>query len=107
MGPNPAHQQNMRVAIKSHRLVHLVCADGRGPRLFAPHAIFTDIGGKLCAFGYELSTPRSPMTEQASRSVTLDQITGLSLTSYRFSPHPTFSSTGRKLGGVVCAVDRV
>ena len=106
--PNPALLQNLRVAVRSHRLVHLASGDGRGSKLFAPHAIYRDMSGKLCVVGYELPTPRSIMTEEGSRTVPIAQINELSLTSYRFNPHPTFNSRSRKFeGGVMCAVDRV
>ena len=103
-----AHQQNLRVAVKSHRLVQLSCEDGRGSRLFAPHAIYKNTMGKICVAGYELATPRSSMTDESSRNLELVQIKALTLVSYRFNPHPSFSTAGRKYeSGVICAVDRV
>lgn len=105
---NPAYKQNLCLAIKAHRLIQFT-SDGRpGLRFFAPHAVYRATNGKLCVTGYELAGPRSLMREDSFLTLKLGRMAQVIMTSYRFSPHPSFISSGRKYeGGVICAVDRV
>ena len=104
---NPAHKQNLCLAIKSHRLIQFTAEDMPGLRFLAPHAVYRGTNGKLCVTGYQLSGPRALMRDDDFLTLELGRLSVVSMTSYRFSPHPTFTSSGRKYeGGVICAVDR-
>ncbi len=104
---NPAHKQNLCLAIRAHRIIQFTSDERPGLRFFAPHAVYCSTGGKLCMTGYEMTGPRALMKEAFFLTVELARLAQVSLTSYRFSPHPSFSTAGRKYeGGVICAVDR-
>jgi hypothetical protein len=103
---NPAYKQNLSVAIRTYRLVQVTSNEGLGPWFFAPHALYRATTGRLCVTGYELTEPRSTMRDDGFLTLELSRLAQVSMTSYRFSPHPNFSSSGRKYeGGMICAVD--
>jgi len=104
---NPAYKQNLCLAIRAHKLVQFTSDERPGLRFFAPHAVYRATTGRLCVTGYELAGPRSLMRDDGFLTLELGRLAQVSMTSYRFSPHPSFSSSGRKYeGGVICSVDR-